>query len=288
MITPKGWFSSMVKINGGYLRIRNRTHKVWILVFMASLFLNCSRNEVNEQNGLITYYEMKEKEWEIIADKKIYFGHQSVGNNIVDGIVKTQKDYSGPSLKIMMTREPSFSEDAFFAHAWIDKVGDPKSKIDDFADLLRSGFGNVTDIAFMKFCYEDFNKNTDIAGTLSYYNTVFNELKKEYPNVIFLHFTVPLTVPPRTLKDLIKRIIKMDDNVYRNKYNELLRKNYSTDELFDIAAIESTYPDGSLNTYGNGIPGLIPELSDDGGHLNEEGKALVAHQLVKKIVSIGR
>ncbi len=38
----------------------------------------------------------------------------------------------------------------------------PQSKIDDFVKYIQNGIGAEADIAFFKFCYIDFAKETDI------------------------------------------------------------------------------------------------------------------------------
>jgi hypothetical protein len=63
-----------------------------------------------------------------------------------------------------------------------------------------------------------------------------------------------------------------------------MRNHYDPDELFDIAKIEATFSDGTFNRYLNGIPGLIPEYSSDGGHLNQSGRLLIARQLMTKLL----
>lgn len=74
------------------------------------------------------------------------------------------------------------------------------------------------------------------------------------------------------------------DNIKRNELNELIRQEYAGKEpLFDIAAIESTLPDGSrafFSDHGKVYDYLSPDYSSDGGHLNPEGRRRVAEQLL--------
>ena len=58
-----------------------------------------------------------------------------------------------------------------------------------------------------------------------------------------------------------------------------LRADHGSEPLFDLAGIESTLPDGTRCTQfldRNRTPGLIPEYTNDGGHLNDVGRAIVA------------
>jgi len=151
---------------------------------------------------------------------------------------------------------------------------------------LETGVGKNVDIAMMKLCYVDINKDTDITELFNYYQLSINKLKTQFPELFIVHWTVPLTDIPKGIKGVVKKIIRMDGNPYRHRFNELLRQNYKQDEIFDIAAFESTFSDGTKNLYMNGIPGLIPDYTSDGGHLNETGKRVIAYHLLEKLSKI--
>jgi hypothetical protein len=91
----------------------------------------------------------------------------------------------------------------------------------------------------------------------------------------------------KSLKDRIKDLIgktNFYDNRKRNQFNEMMRNEYSGKEpLFDLAKIESTYPDGKELTSikdGKVQYTLIPDYTYDGGHLNERGRIMVAEKLL--------
>jgi lysophospholipase L1-like esterase len=63
-----------------------------------------------------------------------------------------------------------------------------------------------------------------------------------------------------------------------------MRNYYNQNEIFDIAKIETTFSDGTINKYGTGTLGLLPEYTSDGGHLNQYGRILIAHELLKKLL----
>jgi hypothetical protein len=53
--------------------------------------------------------------------------------------------------------------------------------------------------------------------------------------------------------------------------------------VFDLAMVESTYSNGSRQKFrykGKTYHALIPEYSHDGRHLNENGRKIVAEQLL--------
>ena len=56
----------------------------------------------------------------------------------------------------------------------------------------------------------------------------------------------------------------------RERFNALVRGRYGADERFDVAAAESTEPDGQV------LASLYPAYSSDGSHLNDTGSAVAA------------
>jgi len=74
------------------------------------------------------------------------------------------------------------------------------------------------------------------------------------------------------------------DNNNRNKLNDLIRKEYAgKNNLFDLASFESTFTDGRRALYqseGRSFEMLVPEYTDDGGHLNAKGQQIIAEQFL--------
>ncbi|MBW2608023.1 MAG: hypothetical protein JRD05_10355 [Deltaproteobacteria bacterium] len=64
----------------------------------------------------------------------------------------------------------------------------------------------------------------------------------------------------------------------------MLRKEYDGKEpVFDIAKIESTFPNGTRCSFtkdGKTYYSMVPEYTYDSGHLNETGRKKVAEQLL--------
>jgi lysophospholipase L1-like esterase len=73
-------------------------------------------------------------------------------------------------------------------------------------------------------------------------------------------------------------------NWKRKQFNELLKKEYEGKiPMFDLAQIESTFPDGSRQIsvkQGKEFFSLVPDYTDDGGHLNELGRRVVGEKLL--------
>jgi hypothetical protein len=228
--------------------------------------------------------------WHRLSERRIYFGHQSVGNNIMDGVLSIVQDHPEIELTIERTRNPEvLDKEPMFAHSSIGKNMDAQSKLSDFSNLIENGFGNRADIAFFKFCYIDFSAQTDVRQRFDDYQNTLSELKARYPETTFVHVTVPLVSKAAGLKDWIKKILgrSIKDpraNIRRNEYNELLRAAYGGKEpIFDLARAEATWPDGKIEkTQINSqtFDRLVPAYTMDGGHLNEMGKTMTAVELL--------
>ena len=235
--------------------------------------------------SLATIKNVPDSAWRKLDEKKIYFGHQSVGQNIIEGLELIKKDSPQIKLKIVAISDASGLSGPMFAHSDLGENEDPESKMQAFSAFMEKGIGNSADIAFFKFCYVDITAKSDVEKIFSEYKNAMTNLKKKYPRTVFIHTTVPLTVSQTTLKTLVKRVLgKQDNNIKRNRLNEMLRQEYAGKEpLFDIAKVESTYPDGSRSSFEKGVAtyySLVPEYTDDGGHLNERGQRAVAQELL--------
>lgn len=231
--------------------------------------------------------------WEKLAGKRIFFGHQSVGMNILDGVDALLKAHPAIRLKIVKYADPSMFEAPVFAHAEVGRNGDPGSKCEAFEQVLDAGAGSRADIAFFKFCYMDFSNEEAVLKTFETYQEMIRRVKEKYPKLTLVHITVPLTSMDTGLSAGLKIWVKKNlgkksggpyANVGRERLNDLLRKTYGGKEpLFDLAAIESTSPSGEPVTFGHEgkmYPSLYQGYTSDGGHLNENGKRILAQRLL--------
>lgn len=218
-----------------------------------------------------------------VARTRVFFGHQSVGMNILDGVPGVYAEHG-------MTT-PLIEEDAarpgpgggFIDHAFIGENENPVLKIEDFAAKLRSGLGQRVDVAMMKFCYVDVTSGTDVSALFRTYRTTMAALQREFPHVTFMYVTTPLTTEPGLLSKVKSRLTGSGgaaaDNAARQRLNELIRQQYAGSHLFDLAAAESTAPDGArvAGTYdGQRYYALYPGYASDEGHLNSKGAQVIA------------
>ena len=242
--------------------------------------------------------EVPEAAWQKLAEKKIYFGHQSVGFNLIDGIKDVLKENPKIRLNLQETDDPALFSAPLLAHSRVGQNMDPGSKIQAFAGFMDKGLGDKADIAFFKFCYVDFTPATETEKVFAEYRNALTALQNRYPRTTFLHLTVPLTTVPTGFKPWIKGVIKKtigrpsghEDNIQREKFNQLLRRNYAPPTLqppppilFDLAALESTFPDGTRIAFekdGEKYYSLVPDYASDGRHLNEKGRKFIAEQFL--------
>jgi hypothetical protein len=87
------------------------------------------------------------------------------------------------------------------------------------------------------------------------------------------------------VKDMIgKPVFGLHENAVRNRYNELVRREYKGKQpLFDLASWESSGPDGATQTYkieDAAYSELNHGYNSDGGHLNSNGRRWVASHLL--------
>ena len=240
--------------------------------------------------------DIPQEKWEKLAQKRIFFGHQSVGFNILNGLNLIMADNPHIKLNIVHTSNAENFGEALLAHEWIGKNTKPKSKIDAFDNVLRNGVGDKVDIVLMKFCYVDITSSTDVDKVFSDYIKILSGLESSFPGVTFIHVTTPLTSVPtgmnalfQTAKNLVKKILgkpffDYKDNINRNNFNERLLSKYNAKNyVFDLARIEYILPDGRVSSFrknGRNYYSLAEDYTNDGGHLNEKGSRRAAEQLL--------
>jgi len=250
-----------------------------------------ARTDTNK-TALPSIEDVPREYWVKLAEKKIFFGHQSVGYNIIDGIKEIVKERDYIKLNVIEAHEPAVFDKPVFAHSQVGMNTDPYSKIKSFEQIMDSGIGSKVDIAFFKFCYVDIMRDSDPREIFDGYKTAMEELKDRYPKTKFLHVTVPIRSVPKGIKRNLKQSVKLiigkpgflEDNMIRRNYNELLENAYSkTEPFFNLALIESVSKNGFKCYVSKGaekVCAMAPEYTEDGGHLNNIGRRKVAEQLL--------
>ena len=226
----------------------------------------------------------------VVRQGRILFSHHSVGGNIIMGIQRLDSEIpEGRHIRIASLDEAATSKGPMLIHFSGGQNGEPKTKIDSFASTIRGEARLKPDLAFMKFCYVDFNPRTDVDDLFGYYRRTIEALKREHPEIRFAHVTVPVTRWPTELKWRIFRLIGKEvwedaANVKRAEFNRRLKESFGSDRVFDLAQLEAKAPDGRLTTFeqgGQSYLSLYPGYTEDGGHLNTVGQQVAGTAAIR-------
>lgn len=258
--------------------------------FAVLLLVFGCKNEMenNQMEQKLKPVKISEAAIDSLALEKIFFGHMSVGYNILSGIEKIiDSDEQFRNIKVVeLSDDVDITEPGIY-HAKNGKNSFPETKCDAFKDvLMKNDFGKNLDIAFFKFCYVDIKDNSDVQSIFNKYVATIEEIKTQFPNLQIIHVTVPLRTHVWGIKEKVKRILKADiANVKRNEFNKMLVEKYSGKEpIFDLAKVESTLPDGNRSSFkdnGETIYMLSEKYTYDGGHLNDLGSFLAGQELLR-------
>jgi len=220
-----------------------------------------------------------------IAINRVFFGHQSVGSNILDGI-KDQATNSTINLGIHTLSQHKQLETGI-THSRIGTNQDPISKFRAFDLLLEEGVASSADLALLKLCYIDINSETDTNSLFDTYSSFSEKWRANFPELPIVICTVPLTYQRRsiigkTLSLLGQKSKNSLDNLTREQFNKRLKEYHGPAHCFDLAQLEATMPDGSCSyAPRTKIPQLYPGYTSDGGHLSSEGKTHIARALIQ-------
>ena len=230
-------------------------------------------------------------QWQALAARRMYFGHQSVGGNIMDGVREVLAARPDIRLAVVETATLDSTGTPGLYHARIGRNGDPASKARQFAAIADTG---APAVGMLKYCYVDVDGRSDPDALFREYQAAMQQVRQRHPGLVLVHVTMPLTTlegrKDWLMGKLRGRATKRDLNIIRNRYNALLRQAYAGKEpVFDLARLESTRPDGSRSFFRRGadtIYYLAPELTTDGGHLNDEGRRRAAREMLALLAAL--
>jgi hypothetical protein len=228
---------------------------------------------------------------------RVFFAHQSVGDNILDGIAAVARAINaGDQATLTIESVDSGTiRSATILDAHVGQNNLPVTKISEFESLLAAGAAEQVDVALLKFCFVDIREERSVNDLFREYVSAIERLESEYPGITFVYATVPLTGPRRDLKGLVRRVLQMDrqvisENAPRFAFNQMLREaKADTGRLFDVARVEATRPDGTVyhvTVDGQEYEAMYPAYTNDGGHLNETGRLVVARELLEFLANL--
>jgi len=221
---------------------------------------------------------------------RLFFAHQSVGQNILSGVAQLSAHRIEPTPLLALAPNQALP-------GWVDmpvgQNGDPDGKIEAFVAAFEQHPTLRPDLALLKFCFVDFQPTTDVDQLFHHYEQALRRLETRHPETVFGHVTVPLTVYPSELKwrafRLIGRSVWEDEaNIKRSGFNQRLRSAFAADHIFDLSAAESLGPDGRRSFFehaGQRYLTLEPRYAEDEGHLNALGQQLLGTAFLRFVAS---
>ncbi|RPI44076.1 MAG: hypothetical protein EHM46_03300 [Bacteroidetes bacterium] len=265
--------------------------KIYRFLVLVTILGGCNKNDYDMNEFHRLYGTSAEDTGELVgsvSEMKIYFGHQSVGGNIISGL-KQWENETGTSLNIIESRDFQDTGTSAFVHYRVGENGKPKFKIDDFVERVMGIPEEDGSVVFFKLCYVDMDGSTDADELFEYYKERMLYLKEQRPGCRLVLVTAPVTAIQKGIRATAKKILKREptgvlENIKRNEFNERLRKEFAgVLPVFDLAELETTLPDGSTETYryrGSEYSSMARIYTDDGGHLNDLGARMVAFNLL--------
>lgn len=270
--------------------------KILATLALAGFLVGCSGQEEDKNVSFTRLNDIPAEKLEALSQKTFFFGHQSVGRNMLDGLRILMEENPSINLQVVEGVDQGLAQPGVFLHANLGRNREPGTKMDAYIQAMDGGLGNKVDAAFLKFCYVDLERSGDPIQLFELYKREVEALKAKYPETTFVHFTLPIMTVPKGWKITVKNIIGREvpeqlDNLRRGEFNQLLRDEYmGKDPVFDIAYLESVAAStGERHTFrqdGKVVEAMAPENTNDGGHLGDVGKRWIAEQLVVFLASL--
>jgi hypothetical protein len=231
-------------------------------------------------------------QWQRLVSRRVFFGHQSVGGNLLDGVRDLLGEHPSIPLRIVDVADSAEGGPSGLYHAAVGRNGEPASKLASFCEILTQRLKDA-DVALLKYCYVDVTTSTDPRALFEEYRAGVEDLRRRHPALQIVHVTLPLTADHGTLRYVaaVARGLPTgrDLNLSRHEYNDLLRHTYGgRDLIFDLAQLESTGPDGRATLVrhrGKRVPVLASAWTYDGGHLNQAGRKHMAKVFLATLAS---
>ena len=231
------------------------------------------------------------EQWQRLSQRAVYFGHQSVGENILDGIRMVVSE--NPQIQLRIVPKASAVSSPGLHEFEIGQNGDPESKNAAFLLAIQGDLGPRSVLLF-KYCYVDTDDKTDVRTMFERYQRTVAAALSRHPDADIVHITLPLVVESSLLRYYLNSVrgiaTTRTENARRNEYNDMLRRTFAGKEpIFDLADIEATRADGSRAQVlldGKPVYGLAEEWSSDGGHLNAAGRRYVAERLLATLAAL--
>jgi hypothetical protein len=221
---------------------------------------------------------------------RLLFGHQSVGGNLLEGLRELRA--SGAEVPEVVSMGASVpAAPSLIAEFAVGSNGDPRAKLEHFISTVNSPSASGFGAALFKFCYVDITDAAKADALFAEYTERMDELQRQRPDIVIAHTTVPLRTIPGGIGWAVRRLLgkrppQIAHNAARDTFNKLLLARYgASGRVFDLASVEARAAEGSC------APGrqLFAGYTNDGGHLNAQGRRAAAEafvQFFKRLASL--
>lgn len=258
-----------------------------LIMLFTLLLITTVVSGCKEEKSMAPLANLSDVDWSKINKVNLFFGHQSVGFDLLNGLALVKIKYPQLTLTVHEPNALNQGKSGIYQKQ-IGKNFDPKSKLADFF-VDQSSMTTSNSVVAMKFCYVDIMQGTGVEELFADYQQRVSVLTQASPSKRILHFTAPLTSDERGLKPILKKLLGKHlrgygDNVAREHYNRLLLQTYGSENVFDIAQAESTAANSERieSVYkGQHYYAMNPAYTRDGGHLNTYGKEYVATEFIR-------
>ena len=103
---------------------------VSLIIALLVLITACEGEKMQETDRVTVVSKrsvanIPESAWQRLSKHKFYFGHQSVGYNIIDGINDIMMENPQVRIDIVDTKDPAMLKEGVFAHSSIGQNTDP-------------------------------------------------------------------------------------------------------------------------------------------------------------------
>lgn len=231
-------------------------------------------------------------QWQALSQRTVYFGHQSVGHNILEAVRDLLAEK--PQIQLRVASGASANSAGVLNEFEIGENGDPESKNAAFLSATQRALGPKP-VLILKYCYVDIDVGTDVKMVFDRYQQTVAALKAKHPESFLVHVTVPLVTDSQFrnyVNSMLGRPTRRTRNALRTQYNQMLRAAYGGKEpIFDLAAVESTRADGTreyAKVDGQEVHAMAAEWAVDDGHLNTLGRRRAAEQLLVTLASLSK
>ena len=248
-----------------------------------------SEAEIPGQSPMASLNQITSEQWQALAQRTVYFGHQSVGADIMDGVREIAAEYPQITLRVV-SGKPAAAAGVLNEFA-IGKNNDLDSKNAAFLSATQGSLG-AKPVLMFKYCFVDVDIGTDVKTVFDHYQQTIAALKAQHPDAVLVHVTMPLVSDSRVrnyINSVLGRPTRVMRNALRARYNAMLRSAYVKEPIFDLEAVESTRADGKREYAildGQTVFSLAQEWTTDGGHLNAMGRRRAAEQLLVTLAAL--